>query len=132
MRLPKLAYAEAAFILIFGVFHFAIPFLLPPNAAGAETSNIFSTLHITDFVLPGAFALGILSLIFLYTKNRLSAVLLAFLYLGGIVLHALFFSSAVPAVLIVPLPAFLAAGIVLDALAIAAIYDYTPKKRASA
>jgi hypothetical protein len=123
MRTSTVASFEFAFILVFGVFHFAIPFLLPPNIAGAETSAAFSSLHITDFVLPGAFALAILTLIFLYTKNLVSAGLLAFLYFGGIVLHLLFFLGIVPAVLVVPSPAILVGGIFLDALAIAAIYD---------
>lgn len=129
MQRVKIVSVEAGFLLIFGVAHFAIPFLLPPNAFAASGSSIFSTLHITDFVLPGTFALAILSLVFLYTKNRYPAAGLAFLYFGGIVLHSLFFAGVVPAVLIVPSPLFLAFGIVLDALAIAAIYDYLQRKK---
>jgi hypothetical protein len=125
----KIAFVEASFILVFGVFHFAIPFLLPPNATAASDSIVFSTLHITDFVLPGTFSLAILSLVFLYTKNRYPAAGLALLYAGGIVLHTLFFVGLVPAVLIVPSSLLLALGIVLDALAIAAIYDYLQRKR---
>lgn len=129
MQPAKIAYVEAAFIMVFGVVHFAIPFLLPPNATAANTSNIFSTLHITDFVLPGAFALAILSLIFMYTKNRYPATLLAFLYFGGITLHSLYFLGFVPAVIIIPSPLFLVFGIVLDALAILSIYDYLQRKK---
>ncbi len=129
MQRVKIVSVEAGFLLVFGVLHFAIPFLLPPNAFAANTSSIFSTLHITDFVLPGTFALAILSLVFLYTKNRYPAAGLAFLYFGGIVLHSLFFAGVVPAVIIVPSPLFLAFGIVLDALAIAAIYDYLQRKK---
>jgi hypothetical protein len=125
----RVASFEIVFIIVFGVFHFAIPFLLPPNTAGADTSTVFSTLHITDFVLPGAFALAVLSLIFVYTKNVVSAGSLAFLYAGGIVLHTLFFLGLVPSVLVVSSPAFLAAGIILDTLAIGAIYDIIRRKR---
>ncbi len=128
MLQSKIHFVETVFLLVFGVFHFAIPFLLPPNTIGAETSAAFSTLHIADFVIPGTFALAILSLIFLYTKNLFSAVLLAFLYFGGIVLHSLFFLNFVPAVIVVPSPLFLAGGIVLDAVAIAAIYDIARRK----
>ncbi len=129
MQRVKIVSVEAGFLLVFGVFHFAIPFLLPPNALAASNSSVFSTLHITDFVLPGTFALAILSLVFLYTKNRYPAAGLAFLYGGGIVLHTLFFLGFVPAVLIVPSPLLLAFGILLDALAIVAIYDYLQRKK---
>jgi hypothetical protein len=129
MQHLKIASFEAGFILIFGIFHFGIPFLLPPNATVASESSVFSSLHITDFVLPGTFSLAILSLVFLYTKNRYPAAGLVFLYAGGIVLHALFFAGLVPAVLVVPSSLLLALGIVLDALAIAAIYDYLKRKR---
>jgi hypothetical protein len=129
MQRIKIVSVEAGFLLIFGVLHFAIPFLLPPNTAAANTSTVFSTLHITDFVLPGTFALAILSLIFLYTKNRYPAAGLAFLYFGGIALHSLFFLGLVPAVIIVPSPLFLAFGIILDALAIVSIYDYLQRKK---
>lgn len=114
----------------FGVSHFAIPFLLPPNTVSADVSTAFATLHIADFVIPGVFALAFLSLIFIYTKNLVSAGLLAFLYAGGIVLHTLFFLGLVPPVLVVPSPFFLAAGIVLDALAIGAIYKIMRRKQA--
>lgn len=129
MQPSMVAFFEIAFILIFGVSHFAIPFLLPPNTVSADVSTAFATLHIADFVIPGVFALAFLSLIFIYTKNFVSAVLLAFLYAGGIVLHTLFFLGLVPPVLVVPLPLFLAAGIILDALAIAAIYKIMRRKR---
>jgi hypothetical protein len=128
MRLPTTASVEVTFLFVFGVFHFALPFLLPPNTFGSDVSYAFSMLHIVDFVFLGTFALAILSLVFLYTKNRVSAFLLAFLYFGGIMLHLLFFSGAVPSVLVVSSPVFLAAGIVLDALAIGAIYDILRRK----
>jgi hypothetical protein len=80
-------------------------------------------------VLPGAFALAIISLIFVFTKNLLPGVLLAFLYLGGIVFHVLFFLGLVPPVVLVPSPLLLAGGIVLDALAIAAVFDVWRRKR---
>jgi len=129
MQRVEISLVEAAFILIFGVFHLVIPFLLPPNTNAAIHSSVFSTLHLTDFVLPGTFALAVLSLIFLYTKNRYSAAGLAFLYAGGITLHSLFFLGLVPAVLIVPNQLLLAFGIVLAALAIVAIYDYLQRKK---
>jgi uncharacterized membrane protein len=44
-------------------------------------------------------------------------------------LHSLFFLGLVPAVLIVPNQLLLAFGIVLDALAIVAIYDYLQRKK---
>jgi len=81
-------------------------------------------------VLPGAFILAIVSLIFLYTKNLVSGVVLAFLYFGGIVLHILFLSGLVPSVVVVPFPLFLVGGIVLDALAIAAVFDLLRRKKA--
>jgi hypothetical protein len=114
--------AEALFILVFGAFHFAIPFILLPSIK--TTINLFVTLHIADFVLPGCFTLAIVSIIFYVTSNRYSAALLAFLYSGGIIFHVLYFLGLVPPVIIVPNSIILVAGIVADALSIMAIYDY--------
>lgn len=114
--------AEALFILVFGAFHFAIPFILPPNTN--TTINLFVTLHIADFVLPGCFTLAIVSIIFYLTSNRYPAALLAFLYSGGVIFHVLFFLGLVPTVIIVPNNIILVAGIVVDSLSIIAIYDY--------
>ena len=125
MRLPKVASVEGLFILVFGIFHFAIPFILPPNfTANTIGFSPFSFLHIADFVLPGTFTLGILSIIFLLTKNRYPAVLLAFLYFGGVTFHALYFLGVFPPVIIVPNSIFLIAGIALDLFSVIAIYDY--------
>ncbi len=130
MRQSALAFIELGFLFIFGVFHFALPFLLPPNTIQAQESTAFSVLHITDMVLPGAFALAILSLIFVFTKNLVAGVLLAFLYFGGIVFHCLFLLGFAPSVVVVPSPLFLAGGIVLDVLAIAAVNDVLRRKKA--
>jgi hypothetical protein len=110
---------EVLFILGFGIFHFAIPFILLPNF----NANLFG-LQIADFVLPGCFTLAILSIIFYITKNRYPAALLAFLFSGGIAFHALYLSGLFPPVIIVPTKLLLVAGIVIDALSILAIYDY--------
>jgi len=121
MRMWRLASLEAIFIVVFGVFHFAIPFVLPPNFS--ETT-LFAALPIAYFVLPGCFTLAILSLVFFATKNRYPAAVLSFLYGGGITFHALYLSGAFPAVIIVPDKLFLVAGIVIDTLAILAVSDY--------
>jgi hypothetical protein len=113
---------EALFILVFGASHFAIPFILPPN--NNVTVNLFVTLHIADFVLPGCFILAVTSIVFYLTNNRYPAARLAFLYDGGVVFHVLYFLGAVPSVIIVPNDIVLAAGIVVDALSIITIYDY--------
>ena len=114
---------EAAFILAFGVFHFAIPFIFPAKAN--VTINLFVNLHIADFVLPGCFLLATVSIVFVFTKNRYPAAILVFLYGGGIVFHALFLSGILPPVIVVPnSSAVLAGGIVIDALSIAAVYDF--------
>jgi hypothetical protein len=113
--------AEVLFILGFGVFHFALPFIFSPNF---NMANLFGFLRITDFVLPGSFALAILSIVFCVTNSRYPAALLAFLYGGGIVFHALFLSGQFPPMVVVPTSLVLVAGIVIDALSIIAIYDY--------
>lgn len=113
---------EAFFILFFGVFHFALPFILTPNPK--TTINVLVTLHISDFVLPGCFALAIVSIIFYVRPNRYPATLLAFLYSGGIIFHSLYFLGLVSSVIVVPTNIILAAGIPIDAAAILAIYDY--------
>lgn len=121
MRALKLASLEATFILVFGVIHFAIPFILPPNFSG---TTLFAILPLADFVLPGCFALAILSILFYATKNRYPAAVLAFMFGGGITFHVLYLSGVFPPVIIVPDKLFLVAGIVIDALAILAVYDY--------
>lgn len=121
MQALKISSLEATFILVFGVFHFAIPFVLPPNFEGTTILNV---LPIAYFVLPGCFLLASLSLVYFFTKNRYPAGVLAFLYGGGIAFHALYLSGAFPAVILVPDRLFLVAGIVIDGLAILSIYDY--------
>ena len=122
MKVLEVGTVESLFIFIFGVFHFALPFILTPNPS--TTINLFVSLHISDFVLPGSFALAILSIIFYITHNRYPAILLAVLYGGGIVFHMLFFLGLADSVIIVPNNIILAAGIPIDALAVLAIYDY--------
>ncbi len=118
LKVPSL---EALFILGFGVFHFVIPFILSPNFTN---TTLFGVLRIADFVLPGCFALAILSIVFYTTKNRYPAAVLAFLYGGGITFHVLYLSGVFPPVIIVPDKLFLVVGIVIDAFAILTVYDY--------
>ncbi len=113
---------EALFILGFGIFHFALPFILPPNFTVGTT--LFATLYIGYLVIPGCLILGISSIIFYLSKNRYSAILLIFLYCGGIVLHFLYLTGLFPSVVVVPDGLILAIGIVVDALTISLIYDY--------
>ena len=122
MKALKAGTVESLFIVIFGVFHFVLPFILTPNPS--TTINLFVTLHISDFVLPGCFTLAIVSIVFYVTHNRYPAVLLAFLYSGGIVFHMLYFLGLVESVIIVPNNIILAVGIPVDALSVVAIYDY--------
>jgi hypothetical protein len=123
----KAGTVELLFIFIFGVFHFALPFILTPNPNAKI--NFFVTLHISDFVLPGCFTLAIVSIIFYLTHNRYTAVMLAFLYNGGIVFHLLYFLGLVESVIIVPNNIILAVGIPVDALAVVATYDYYRRVR---
>ena len=116
----KTSTIEASFILGFGVFHFAIPFLFPPNV---NEINLFG-LQISDFILPGCFILAALSIIFCLTKNRYPAAVLTLLFGGGITFHALYLSGLLPSVLVVSTPLILVGGIILDGLSIIAIYDY--------
>ena len=118
LKVPSL---EALFILGFGVFHFVIPFILPPNFTN---TTLFGVLRIADLVLPGTFTVAISSIIFYLTRNRYPAALLAFLYGGGIAFHLLYLSGVFPSIIIVPDKLILVAGIVVDALSITAIYDY--------
>jgi hypothetical protein len=118
----KAGTVELLFIFIFGVFHFALPFILTPNPNAKI--NLFVTLQISDFVFPGCFILAIVSIIFCVTHNRFPAVLLSFLYSGGIVFHTLYFLGLVESVVIVPNNIILAVGIPVDALAVVATYDY--------
>jgi hypothetical protein len=118
----KAGTVELVFIFIFGIFHFALPFILTPNPNAKI--NLFVTLNISDFVFPGCFALAIVSIIFSVTNSRYPAVLLAFLYSGGIVFHILYFLGLVESVIIVPNNIILAVGIPIDALAVVATYDY--------
>jgi hypothetical protein len=115
---------EALFILGFGIFHFAIPFVLPPNF---NSTNLFGFLPIGDFVLPGCFTLAIVSIILYLTRNWYPAALLAFLYGGGIAFHALYLSGLFPPVIVVPSKLTLVAGIIFDSLSIVAIYDFISK-----
>lgn len=110
---------ELIFLLIFGVFHFAIPFILPPNF---HATNLFG-LQIADFVLPGCFTLAILTIVFFLTRNRYPAALLAFMYSGGITFHALYLASLFPPVIVVPTRILLVIAIIIDGVSIVAIYD---------
>jgi hypothetical protein len=121
MKMVEVALLEAVFIIGFGVFHFAIPFILPPNFVANGT---LAGLRIADFVLPGCFALAISSLAFYLTKRWYAGAFLAFLYGGGVVFHALYLAGLFPAVIIVPDKLILVLGIVVDSLSIIAIYDF--------
>lgn len=121
--------AEAAFIAGFGVFHFAVPFLLPPNFGG---DTFLIGLRIADFVLPGCFLVAILSLVYYFTANRYFAVAVAFLYCGGITFHLLYLAGLFPSVIVFPTKLLPAAGIIIDALSVAAIYDYYRRKHRTA
>jgi hypothetical protein len=93
MSAPRIITLEALFILIFGIFHFAVPFILPPNYAN---TGFIAGLQVADFVIPGCFTLAIISIIVFITKNRYAAVALSFLYGGGVVFHGLYLSGALP------------------------------------
>ncbi|HUK84228.1 MAG TPA: hypothetical protein VLU95_00045 [Candidatus Acidoferrum sp.] len=121
MNVPNVKTAEVLFILGFGVFHFALPFIFSPNL---NMANLFGFLRIADFVLPGCFILAIISIVFYVVKSRYLAALLAFLYGGGVIFHVLFLSGLFPSVIIVPTSLISIAGIVIDSLCIIAIYDY--------
>jgi hypothetical protein len=122
MKNLKLTQVEGAFILLFGVFHFTLPFLLPPNFTSNTT--IFGGLRIADFVVPGVVAVGVCAILYVWSKNRYPAGLLAFLYAGGITFHVFYLEGLFPSVLLVPSPFISAAGIIVDVLSILAIYNY--------
>lgn len=118
---------EAFFILGFGLFHFAIPFILPPNY---NAPTLFS-LQIADFVLPGCFLLAASAIAFFVSKNLFCGGLLVFLYCGGISFHILYLLGLFPSVLVVPTKLLLVGGIVLDALSILTVVDYYRRIHAS-
>jgi hypothetical protein len=118
----SIATAEAAFILIFGLVHFAIPFVLPPNLV-AETT-VFGSIRIADLVLPGCFAVAISALLYFGTRNIIPGAVLAFLYAGGITFHALYLAGLFPSVLTITSPSVPIGGIIIDAASIIAIFDY--------
>ncbi len=122
MRALSIATVEAVFILVFGVIHFAIPFVLPPNFI-AETT-VWGSLRIADFVLPGCFAVAISAILYFGTRNSIPGAVLAFLYGGGIAFHALYLAGIFPSVLVVPSPVISIGGIIIDAISIIAIFDY--------
>jgi hypothetical protein len=122
MKNLKLTQVEAAFILLFGVFHFTLPFLLPPNFTSNTT--ILGGLRIADFVVPGVIAVGVCAIFYFWSKNHYPAALLAFLYAGGITFHVLYIAGLFPSVLRLPSPFISVAGIIVDVLSILAIYDY--------
>jgi hypothetical protein len=116
MLSSKIIRLDALFIVVFGVIHFAIPFVLPPNLANTSIFGYAAS--------PGAIILGILSLVYYFSKNRFAGVFLSFLYAGGIFFHALFLSGVFPAILIVPNASVLVVGLVLDVLVILTIIDF--------
>ena len=121
LKTLKVTLLEALFILGFGAFHFVIPFILPPNFVANGT---LVGLRISDFVLPGCFALAIASIAFYLTKRWYAGAFLAFLYGGGVFFHALYLAGLFPSVIIVPDKLVLVLGIVVDSLSIITIYDY--------
>lgn len=118
----SVATAEAVFILVFGLVHFAIPFALPPNFI-AETT-ILGSIRIADLVLPGCFAVAISALLYFGTKNIIPGAVLAFLYAGGITFHSLYLLGLFPSVLTISSPVVPIGGIIIDAASIIAIFDY--------
>lgn len=121
--------AEWAFILIFGLFHLLVPFIAPPNflAAIIPIYILFFELHIVDFVIPGSIALAVLSVIFVYTKNRYVMAALIFEYLGGAFFHALYLIGILPGpILLIPYNLFLASafGLFIDVFTTVVIYDF--------
>ncbi|MGD6851131.1 MAG: hypothetical protein ACQCN6_03630 [Candidatus Bathyarchaeia archaeon] len=127
MNSMSIARLEALFILVFGLAHFAIPFLLPPNFV-AETV-VFGFLRIADFVLPGCFAVALSAIAYYATRNIVPAAVLAFLYLGGITFHLLYLLGVFPSVLTVPSPWISVGGIIIDVLSVWAIFDYYRRVR---
>ena len=120
MKILKVATLEALFVLGFGIFHFALPFVLPPNF---NSTSLFGFIPLGYFVIPGCFTLAAMSIVFFFKRNQYLAVLLALLYSGGITFHALYISGLFPPVLVVPTRLTLVGGIVIDSWAIFAIYD---------
>lgn len=118
----SIATAEAAFILIFGLAHFAIPFVLPPNFI-AETT-VFGSIRIADLVLPGCFVVAISAVLYFGTKNIIPGAVLAFLYAGGITFHSLYLAGLFPSVLTISSPMIPIGGIIIDTASIIAIFDY--------
>lgn len=123
---PSLMKAEWAFILGFGVFHFLVPFFLPPNfvAAVVPVYSLFWGLQLSDFVIPGSIVLATLSILFIYTKNRFLMGALMVMYLGGAFFHGLYLVGYLPPLIIVPDSSFLAFGLLIDTFTAIVIYDY--------
>jgi hypothetical protein len=121
----NLASLERYFVLIFGVAHFAIPFILPPNLMG--DTSILNFLRIADFVLPGCLAVALLAIVCYFKSKMTVGFSLAFLYGGGILFHLLYLFGLFPSVLLVPNSWISVGGIVLDVLSIFAILDVTKK-----
>jgi hypothetical protein len=118
----RLVTFERYFILIFGIAHFGIPLLLPPNFG--DQTTIFGFLRIADFVIPGCLAVASLAIVYFFRKKLAFGFLIAFLYSGGIVFHLLFLSGLFPSVIVVPSFVVSIGGILLDVLSIFAIFDY--------
>jgi hypothetical protein len=122
LRHLNIATLEAFFILIFGIVHFAVPFILSPNFIAQTT--IWGSLRIADFVLPGCFAVAISAIVYFAIKNIIPGSVLAFLYAGGITFHALYLAGIFPSVLVIPNPSVPVGGIAIDAVSIVTIFDY--------
>jgi len=129
---PSLMKAEWIFILGFGVFHFLVPFFLPPNfiAAVVPVYSLFWGLQLADLVTPGSIVLATLSILFVYTRNRFLMAALMVMYLGGAFFHGLYLIGFLPPLVLVPDTSFLAIGLLIDTFAAIAIYDYYRRARA--
>lgn len=126
MHKPSLITAEYGFILGFGLFHFLVPLVLPPNFITAVNPvySLFFGLQLAALVTPGCIILATLSILFVYTKNRYIMGPLIFMYLGGTFFHILYFAGIIPPLLEVPDKSFLAVGIAIDTFTAILIYDF--------
>lgn len=110
---------ESVFLLLFGVFHFVLPFIFSFN----PTLFLFS-FQVSSLAFLGSIALASLSVIFVFTRNRYFGFLLSVLYGFGIAFHTLYLFGLYPSVILVPNIIILYFGVLLDTIAIIMIFDY--------
>ena len=123
---PNIAFSERIFILTFGLFHFLLPFVAPPNflATVIPVYGLFWGLNFVDLVVPGAVAVALLSIAFIYTKHLIPMVILMFMYSCGAFFHALFLLGFLPPLLVVGQGSFLFFGLIIDIFTVVISYDY--------